>query len=163
MEKVEFEEFLKTNVLSIFTGSVIVGEEPSTTRDALVALGAGGSLLVKFRKNDDVRFVIKRSQPFKNFEVNLVKAIVTELLELYNGQLGKSEYFPVLQNHVIEKAICKSVSETSYETILKIVSEMTKWGNRTYEGQRALFGFLICSIKAPKKCKPKFTYFKNIK
>lgn len=39
MEKVEFEEFLKTNVLSIFTGSVIVGEEPSTTRDALVALG----------------------------------------------------------------------------------------------------------------------------
>lgn len=154
MEKVEFEEFLKTNVLSIFTGSVIVGEEPSTTRDALVALGVGGSLLVKFRKNDDVRFVIKRSQPFKNFEVNLVKAIVTELLELYNGQLGKSEYFPVLQNHVIEKAICKSVSETSYETILKIVSEMTKWGNRTYEGQRALFGFLICSIKAPKNVNP---------
>lgn len=154
MEKVEFIEFLKTNVLSIFTGSEIVGEEVSSPRDALVALGTGGSLLVKFRKEDEVRLVIKRIQPFKNFEVNLVKAILTELLELYNGELGKGEYFPVLQNHVIEKAICKSVSETSHETILKIVTEMSKWGNRTYEGQRALFGFLICSIKAPKNVNP---------
>lgn len=154
MEKLEFIEFLKTNVLSIFTGSEIVGEEQSTPRDALVALGSGGSLLVKFRKNDEFRLVIKRIQPFKNFEVNLVKAILNELLTLYNGDLGKSEYFPVLQNHVIEKAICKSVSETSHETILKIVTEMSKWGNRTYEGQRALFGFLICSIKAPKNINP---------
>lgn len=154
MEKLEFIEFLKTNVLSIFTGSEIVGEEPSTPRDALVALGSGGSLLVKFRRNDEFRLVIKRIQPFKNFEVNLVKAILNELLTLYNGDLGKSEYFPVLQNHVIEKAICKSVSETSHETILKIVTEMSKWGNRTYEGQRALFGFLICSIKAPKNINP---------
>ena len=154
MEKNEFVEFLKNNVLSIFTGSEIVGEEPSTPRDALVALGAGGSLLVKFKKNDEERLIIKRIQPFKNFEVNLVKAIMTELLELYNDGLGKSEYFPTLQHHVIEKAICKSVSEVSYETILKIVAEMTKWGNRTYEGQRALFGFLICNIKAPKNINP---------
>ncbi len=154
MEKTDFVEFLKSNVLSIFTGSEIVGEEPSSARDALVALGSGGSLLVKFRKNDEERLVIKRIQPFKNFEVNLVKAILTELLTLYNGQLGKGEYFPVLQNYIIEKAICESVSETSSETILKIVSEMTKWGNRTYEGQRALFGFLICSVKAPKNVNP---------
>ncbi len=154
MEKQEFIEFLKANVLSIFTGSEIVGEEPSTSRDGIVAMGSGGSLLVKFRKEDEVRLVIKRLQPFKNFEVSLVRSIVSELLEIYNDDLGREEYFPVLQNHVIEKSICKSLSENSYQTCLKIVTEMTKWGNRTYEGQRTMFGFLICNVKAPKNVNP---------
>ncbi len=154
MEKQQFIEFLQANVLSIFTGSEIVGEEPSTSRDGLVALGAGGSLLVKFNKEDEERIVIKRLQPFKNFEVSLVRSIVTELLNIYNGDFGNKTYFPVLQNHVIEKSICKSLSVNSYQTCLKIVSEMTKWCNRTYEGQRALFGFLICNVKAPKNVNP---------
>ena len=154
MDKNQFIEFLKSNVLSIFTGSEIVGEEESSPRDGIVAMGASGSLLIKFQKSDESRLVITRTQPFKNFEVNLVRSIVGELLEIYNNQYTKEAYRPVLQQHVIEEAICKSVSETSYETILSIVREMTKWGNRTYEGQRALFGFLICNIKAPKTINP---------
>lgn len=150
MEKEQFVEFLKNNILSIFTGSEIVGEEESSTKDSLVAMGSGGSLCVKLRKTDEFRIVIKRLQPFKNFEVRLVRSIMTELLNIYNsGDFGVN-YSDVLQQHVIEKAICQSVSEVSYQTILTIVNEMTKWGNRTYEGQRALFGFLICNIKAPK-------------
>lgn len=154
MERNEFVDFLNTNILPIFTGAEIVGEEPSTSRDTVVAMGSGGCLLVKFHKEDESRLVIKRSQPFKNFEVSLVRSILTELLSIYAGPVGEAGYYSVLQNHVIEKAICKSVSESSYETILKIVSEMTKWGNRTYEGQKALFGFLICNVKAPKTVNP---------
>lgn len=154
MDKGQFVEFLKTNVLSIFTGSEIVGEEESSPRDALVAMGVGGSLLLKLRKTDEYRFVVKRTQPFKKFEVNLVKAIISELLTIYNDEALGPTYMPVLQQHIIEKAICKSISEVSYETILTIVSEMTKWGNRTYEGQRALFGFLVCNIKAPAGINP---------
>ena len=154
MDKNQFIEFLKSNVLSIFTGSEIVGEEESSPRDALVAMGTAGSLLVKFQKTDETRLVIKRSQPFKNFEVNLVRSIVSELLEIYNSDFGKEGYRSVLQQHIIEEAICKSVSESSYETILSIVREITKWGNRTYEGQRALFGFVVCNIKASKQVNP---------
>ena len=154
MDKNQFIEFLKSIVLSIFTGSEIVGEEESSPRDALVAMGTAGSLLVKFQKTDETRLVIKRSQPFKNFEVNLVRSIVSELLEIYNNDFGKEGYRPVLQQHIIEEAICKSVSESSYETILSIVREITKWGNRTYEGQRALFGFVVCNIKASKQVNP---------
>ena len=116
MDKNQFIEFLKSNVLSIFTGSEIVGEEESSPRDALVAMGVSGSLLVKFQKTDETRLIIKRTQPFKNFEVNLVRAIVSELLEVYTNQLSKEDYRPVLQQHIIEKAICKSISESSYET-----------------------------------------------
>lgn len=154
MDKNQFVEFLKSNVLSIFTGSEIVGEEESSPRDAVVAMGSSGSLLVKFKKTDETRLVIKRTQPFKNFEVNLVKSIVTELLEVYNNENTKEDYKSVLQQHIIEKAICKSISENSYETILSIVREMTDWGNRTYEGQRALFGFIVCNVKASKNINP---------
>ena len=76
MDKNQFVEFLKSNILSIFTGSEIVGEEESSPRDAVVAMGSSGSLLVKFKKTDETRLVIKRTQPFKNFEVNLVKSII---------------------------------------------------------------------------------------
>lgn len=147
MDKIKFAEFIKSNILSIFTGSEIIGEEPSTPRDALVAQGTGGSLLIKFSKNDDYRYQIKRLQPFKNYEVSLVKSIVIELGALKEQNINDA-YFKTLQSYVIEKAICKSVSESSYETLLEIVNQLTKWSRRTYEGQSATFGFLLCNIKA---------------
>ena len=143
MEKEQFVEFLKNHVLTIFTGSEIVDEEPSTTRDTIVAMGTGGTLLVKLHKTDEYRLVIKKLQPFKHFEINLVKTIITELLFVYTNSQIQESYLPVLQNHIVEKAICKSMNDFSYETMFSIISELTKWSNRTYEGQRALFGFLV--------------------
>ena len=90
MDKIQFADFIKTNILSIFTGSEIVGEEPSTPRDALVAQGSGGMLLVKFNKQDDYRYQVKRIQPFKNYEVSLVKSIVTELGTLRDQNIEES-------------------------------------------------------------------------
>lgn len=153
MDKLKFAEFIKSNILSIFTGSEIIGEEPSTPRDALVAQGAGGILLVKFTKNDDYRYQIKRIQPFKKYEVALVRSIVTELGALKDQNLDES-YFKTLQTYVIERAICKSVSESSYTTLLEIVNQLNKWSSRTYEGQKATFGFLVCNIKAGEKTNP---------
>lgn len=153
MDKLKFAEFIKTNILSIFTGSEIVGEEPSTPRDALVAQGAGGMLLVKFNKNDEYRYQIKRLQPFKNYEVSLVKSIIIELGELKEQNINDA-YFKTLQSYVIERAICKSVSDTACDTLLEIVNQLNKWSSRTYEGQNATFGFLLCNIKAGDKVNP---------
>lgn len=149
MEKPKFIEFVKENILPIFTGSEIIGEEASTNRDALVAHGASGSILVKFRKTDDYRLVIKRLQPFKNFEASLIKTIISELVVLYNHELD-SEYYNTLQEFVIEKAVCRSVSEQSYQTLLDVFAELKSWSRRTYEGQKTQFGFLVSSKKAPK-------------
>ena len=140
MDKIKFAEFIKSNILSMFTGSELVGEEPSTVRDALVAQGAGGSLLVKFNRNDEYRYQIKRIQPFKRYEVALVKSIITELGQIRDQNIDET-YFKTLQNFVIERAICKSVNESSYETLLEIVASLNKWSSRTYEGKNVTFGF----------------------
>jgi len=153
MDKIKFAEFIKTNILSMFTGSEIVGEEPSSVRDALVAQGTGGSLLVKFSRNDEYRYQIKRIQPFKRYEVALVKSILSELGQIREQNIDET-YFKTLQNFVIERAICKSVNESSYETLLEIVSQLNRWSSRTYEGKHATFGFLVCNIKAGDKVNP---------
>ena len=65
----------------MFTGSEIIGEEESSPRDACVAQGSSGSLLVKFKRSDNYRLIIKRVQPFKTFEVSLVKSRVVRMLQ----------------------------------------------------------------------------------
>ena len=149
MEKEQFIELLKENILSIFTGSEIVGEEESSPRDALVAQGVGGTILVKFHKSDLYRIIIKRVQPFKAFEVALIKSIISELVVLYAHDLG-NDYYNSLQEFVIEKAICKSISDRCYQTLLDIFNILKTWGRRTYEGQKIRFGFLISHKRAPK-------------
>ena len=147
MDKQGFITFLEENILSIFTGSYIEGEIPSSPRDSLVAQGKGGRILVKVNKEDDYRIAIKKIQPFKAFEVSLVKSIISELIEIKSDNISDA-YFSVLQKHIIEKAICKSVSETSYKTMLKIVSFMNKWGSRTYEGNRVEFGIIVSNQRS---------------
>ena len=149
MDKQGFISFLEENILSIFTGSYIEGEVPSSVRDSLVAQGKGGRLLVKFNKDDDYRIVIRKIQPFKTFEVSLVRSIITELIEVKSDNINDA-YFSVLQKYIIEKAICKSVSETSYRTMLKIVSFMNEWASRTDEGNRVGFGIIVSNQRTDK-------------
>ena len=89
MKRERFITFIRDNILSMFTGSEIVGEEESTPRDACVAQGTGGTLLVKFNRNDTSRFIIKRVQPFKSFEVSLVKSILEEMKDIFKANLLK--------------------------------------------------------------------------
>ena len=79
MDKQEFLEFVDNNILSLFTGSEIIGEEESSPRDACVAQGSGGTVLIKFNKSDDYRYIIKRVQPFKHFEIAIIKSIIEEM------------------------------------------------------------------------------------
>lgn len=147
MDKEQFTKFLDKNILPIFTGSEIVGEEPSSPRDQLVAQGNSGTLLVKYNKADDYRMVIKRLQPFKKFEITLVRSIMSELVKVI-GDRTTAPYLPVIQRHIIERAICKSVSEKEYATLLTLVNLMTKWSSRTYEGNDTEFGFIVLGKKA---------------
>ncbi len=143
MNKEAFIEVIDEFILPLFTGSELVGEEPSTNRDAEVAQGVGGTILAKPKKADDYRLVIRRDQPFKKFEVSLVKAILEELLNVYKYNIEELAYNKSLQQYALEKAICKSVSNKNYETLLDLIYELSQWSNRTYEGHRPSFGFII--------------------
>ena len=143
MQKQDFIELVNNFIIPLFTGSSLEGEEASTIRDAEVAQGNGGTILCKMNKADNYRLIIKREQPFKKFEVHLVHAIIEELNSVYKYNITEVEYKKTLQQYALEKAICKSVTEKSVDTLLNLIYELSKWGTRTYEGGRPTFGFII--------------------
>ena len=79
MEKAEFYNILQKLVLPLFTGSYIDGEAESSSRDSEVAIGKKNSLLLKPSKQDEYRLVLKRGQAFQNFEIALLKSILSEI------------------------------------------------------------------------------------
>lgn len=143
MNKEQFVYLTKKVILPLFTGAQIVGEEVSSSRDFEVAQGLNGSMLLKPNKQDEYRLIIKRNQPFKNKDIMLVKCIMNELLTISEYDLSDQVYTNKLQSVAIEKAICKSISESSSQVLLELIEELTKWAERTYEGRNLTFGIVI--------------------
>lgn len=149
MTKDRFKTFIEENILTMFTGSEIAGEEVSSSRDAIVAGGAGGSVLLKREKSDDYRFVIKRIQPFKAFEISLIRAILAERKKIQSLD-SSNEYFKKVEEFAIEKAICEALSGGSAKMLFELIGSIGSWGARTYEGRRPELGFLVANKKCPK-------------
>lgn len=144
MEKTHFYEFVNRMILPLFTGSYVAGEIESSSRDLEVALGKGNSVLLKPTKSDEYRVILKRGQPFKSFEVNLIKTILEEVSVLAESNLENTVYIQKLQNVVIEKALIDSItSDIASETIIGIISSLERWATRTYEGANVSMGIFV--------------------
>lgn len=161
MTKEVFTSYVNEMVLPLFTGSEIVGEEISTNRDNEVAQGASGTMLIKAHKNDEYRLIIKRSQPFKNADVELMKAIIYELDILNAYNIDDQTYMKKLQAIAMEKAICKSITEVAWKPLLGIISELDTFARKTYEGRRIKFGIVINEYNNCQK-KSSNLYYKNM-
>lgn len=143
MEKSQFLDLINRLIVPLFTGSFIAGETESSSRDLEVALGKSNSVLLKPSKVDEYRFILKRGQPFKSFEVDLIRAILREISSLSELKILDEIYFDKLQNFAIEKAIIESVTETASKTIIGIISYLEKWAVRTYEGSNVSIGIFV--------------------
>ncbi len=143
MEKETFLNYVKNMILPMFTGSTIAGEVESNSRDSEVALGPGGTILIKPSKNDEYRVVLKRNIAFKTSEVALIKAIIAEITSISNLNFDEDSYISRLNLTAIEKAICESISEVAGKTLLNMLLYLEAFANRTYEGQRITFGIII--------------------
>lgn len=144
MEKTEFYKVVNKLILPLFTGSFIDGEEESSTRDSEVAFGKRNSLLIKPSKLDEYRLILKRGQPFQNFEVNLLRSILNEIDKISALGLDDESYVSVLQNNAIEKSICASISDSETANIMfGVITELEKWAARTYEGKKIAIGIII--------------------
>lgn len=143
MEKERFLNYVQDMILPMFTGSSIAGEVESNPRDSEVALGPGGSVLIKPNKNDEYRLVLKRNISFKSSEVALLRAIISEIEKVSNMGEIDSSYMARMNMNAIEKAICDSVSEVAGDTLLNILMHLEAFSNRTYEGKRITFGIII--------------------
>ncbi len=144
MDKNEFYKVVDKLILPLFTGSIIDGEEPSSTRDNEIAFGKRNSLLIKPSKLDEYRLVLKRGQPFQAFEINLLRSILAELDRISLLQLNDESYISALQYNAIEKSICSSISDSdTANTMFGILTELNKWAVRTYEGHKIAIGIII--------------------
>ena len=143
MTKEVFEKYVQELVLPLFTGSYIAGEDVSSSRDSEVAQGVGGTMLVKPHKEDEYRLIIKRSQPFKSNDIELMHAIIEELDLINDYEIEDEVYIKKLQSLAMEKAICKSLTDISYNTLLGIISGLDKYARKTYEGSAIKFGIII--------------------
>ena len=153
MNKARFLEFVHDYILKMFTGSDIVGEEVSSPRDNIVAQGDGGAVKVKFSREDNYRVLIKRAQPFKNFEMHLIKSIIEEMHKINDLNIT-DDYKKGLKNIIIEKAICKSLTNSSSKTLSALLNQITYWGQRTYEGKSTSLGFIVTNKKLGSKTNP---------
>lgn len=161
MKKNQFLEFLKDNILKLFTGSEIIGEEVSSPRDNIIAQGEAGAIKIKFSRNDNYRIIIKRAQPFKNFEIHLMKSIIGEMGKIHEVKL-LDDYKHGIESMIIEKAICKSLTNSSSKTLSLILSEMSYWSQRTYEGKRMKFGCIVTRKKVGGKSTNSNLHISNV-
>ena len=145
MEKLEFYDIVGKLIIPLFTGSHLVGEMESTSRDLEVALGKGNTVLLKPSKMDDYRLVVKRGQPFKSFELTLIRSIINEINEIYSMNIEDHMYLENLQNMALEKALIESmtVTQTGLQTILGIIHGLETWAARTYEGSPVKLGIIV--------------------
>ena len=143
MDKQTFLKYVQNMILPMFTGSSIAGEVESNSRDNEVALGPGGTVLIKPTKNDEYRLVLKRNISFKTSEVVLLKSIISEIASISHLDLEDDSYLNRMNLTAIEKAICESISEVAGKTLLNILMQLENFANRTYEGQRITFGIII--------------------
>ncbi len=146
MNKTRFLEFLHDYILKMFTGSSIADEEVSSSRDNIVAQGDGGAVKVKFSREDNYRIIIKRAQPFKNFEMHLIRSIIEEMHKINDLNITE-DYKKSLKNSIIEKAICRSLTNSSSKTLSSLLSDLSYWGQRTYEGNATTLGFIVTNKK----------------
>jgi len=162
MKKERFLSFVQDNILSMFTGSEIIGEEESSPRDACVAQDSSGSLLIKFKRSDNYRFIIKRVQPFKTFEISLVKSIIEEVSAIYTNKIT-DDFIKGLEGLIIEKAICKALTKSASNTLSSLITNINTWGLRTYEGKKISFGFILTNKLSGKQTNPNLHISKMLK
>lgn len=153
MNKTRFLEFVHDYILKMFTGSSIIDEEVSSPRDNIVAQADGGAVKIKFSRDDNYRIIIKRAQPFKNFEMHLIRSIIEEMHKINDLNIT-DDYKKGLKNLIIEKAICKSLTNSSSKTLSALLNEMSYWGQRTYEGKSTSLGFIVTNKKMGRQTNP---------
>lgn len=144
LQKEEFYGIVEKLILPLFTGSFVGGEEISSARDNEVAYGKNNSLLIKPSKACEYRIILRRGQPFKTFELNLLKSIISAINDISELEITDENYVKTLQGYAIEKAICSSITDdVTSQTLMGVVSELARWGNRTYEGKKVELGLII--------------------
>ena len=64
------------------------------------------------------------------------------------------DFIKGMESLVIEKAICKALSNSASTTLATLINSITHWGLRTYEGKKIQFGFILTNKNGSKTSSP---------
>jgi len=143
MKKETFKELIESYLMPLFSGSYIKSETNSTKREDIVAFDKGySSILVKPTRESEYRLRMSRAQPFEKGDELLVEFIIQELVKVSETDIS-THYKSKLQYLSIEKAICQFLLNDYNETLLELLQLLSSWSERTYEGRRASFGYVL--------------------
>lgn len=146
-----FKEVLEQNVVYLYP-NLVISEETSFVGSNLVQLNDDGSMNVKGDAKSDIGFIITRDQPFLPTDKDLLTVFIKEIDQIESYPDMSSEYVEALRNTALNKAISSTLSSVSSSIILKVINSLTKFTERTYEGNNIRYGVIINDIlKAPNR------------
>jgi hypothetical protein len=140
MNNSELNQLLSNYVIPLFGGSYVDGDESSTSSQKCVA-SSGSSLLIKLNKDDGRRIKLSRPQPFKKEDRELIRLIVDEFSKIQELSID-AIYKDSLYITALENAISMNLSSEG-NIIRQIIQKCSEWSERTYEGGRVSFGFVV--------------------
>lgn len=139
----EIKQLIENHVIPLFGGAYFERFEESTPAHKCVATAGGNkSLLVKLERDDTNRMVISRAQPFTPDDRLLMDSIIHEFSDVQKLNISEV-YKESLLKSALENAISKNLSTSDNDIISRLISKCAEWSERTYEGGRVSFGFVV--------------------
>jgi hypothetical protein len=132
MDQDEFRQVVSDNLVPMLQATLVPGDVPSTTQEALVAYLDPTRLAVKPKRDAGYRLVLTRSQSFTPGERTLAGHFVDELAEVVALEAG--EYQPDLLRAVQRRVVAEDLG--GGRPLLSILERLETWSSQTYEGQR---------------------------
>lgn len=152
-----FKELLLNSIKFIYP-NITISEEIYFPEESYVLLQEDGSMNVKGDIYYSKGFNIAREQQFVPNDVDLITIFIKEMDQIDSFSNINNEYFEVMRNTALSKAISSTLSSISSSTILSVIDALSKFTERTYEGNRITFGVIINDLlKCDKKSENMFS------
>ena len=74
--------------------------------------------------------------------MHLIRSIIEEMHKINDLNITE-DYKKGLKNLIVEKAICKSLTNSTSNTLGLLLNMLSYWGQRTYEGKHVSLGFVV--------------------
>ncbi len=150
-------ELIEKYVLPLFSGAELSGFKESNRREKCVSSGNGYKyLFIKLKSNDSYRLKVMRAQPFLKDDKKLLELIIDEFAKISDLDI-ENIYKEKLYLNALEIAISKNLADGFSEVLSRIINKLSNWSERTYEGGRVSFGFIVDfekeSTESPKRKK----------
>ena len=162
MDKNKLNHIIENYILMLYPDTTVVDEVDFEELD-YVKVNENGDVIIKGELENNKGLLLNRHQPFTNDDLELLNMLFMELNDIYRIGNIKNEYVKVLERNAIDKVITKSISPKYYGTFLEVLNQIGLYGEKTYEGNDIVYGFILNEKNLAKPGSIKFLDFLKTK